>query len=190
MLKQLRICLLLFLSLTVLTGILYPAFITAVPQLVFPSQANGSLIQKNHVVIGSQLIGQQFEDPEYFWGRLSATAPPYNAAASTGSNFGPMNPKLIEAIKARLEKLKAADPQNELPVPVDLVTSSSSGLDPHISIAAANYQTSRISRLRGIPEDKIDELIDRYTTDRFLGLLGEPVVNVLELNLALDGRKP
>jgi potassium-transporting ATPase KdpC subunit len=190
MLKQFRICLLLFLSLTVLTGILYPAVITAIAQLVFPSQANGSLIQKKNVVIGSQLIGQQFEDPKYFWGRLSATSPPYNAAASTGSNFGPMNPKLMETIKVRLEKLKATDPQNKLPVPVDLVTSSSSGLDPHISIAAANYQTARISRLRGIPEDKIDELIDRYTTGRFLGLLGEPVVNVLELNLALDELTP
>lgn len=190
MVKQFRICLLLFLSLTVLTGVIYPALITTIAQLIFPSQSNGSLIHKNGVVIGSKLIGQQFEDPKYFWGRLSATAPPYNAAASTGSNFGPMNPKLIEGVKARLEKLKAADPQNKLPVPIDLVTSSASGLDPHISIAAANYQISRISRLRGIPVDQISELIDRYTSGRFLGLVGEPVVNVLELNLALDELKP
>jgi potassium-transporting ATPase KdpC subunit len=189
MLKQFRICLLLFLSLSVFTGILYPALITAIGQLVFPWQANGSLIQKNGAVVGSELIGQQFEDPKYFWGRLSATSPPYNAAASTGSNLGPVNPKLIEAVKARLEKLKSADPENKLAVPIDLVTSSASGLDPHISIAAANYQKSRIARLRGIPENKIDELITRYTSGRFLGLLGEPVVNVLELNLALDELK-
>ncbi|HSE41034.1 MAG TPA: potassium-transporting ATPase subunit KdpC [Acidobacteriota bacterium] len=190
MLKQLRICLLLFLSLSVLTGILYPAFITAIAQIIFPSQANGSLIEKNNVVIGSKLIGQQFEDPKYFWSRPSATTPPFNAAASTGSNLSVMNPKLMKSIKARLEKIKATDPQNKLPVPIDLVTSSASGLDPHISIAAANYQKSRISRLRGIPENKIDELISRYTTGRFLGLLGEPVVKVLELNLALDELNP
>lgn len=190
MLKQFRICLLIFLSLTVLTGIVYPAFITVIAQLIFPSQANGSLINRNGVVIGSKLIGQQFEDPKYFWGRLSATAPPYNAAASAGSNFGPMNPELIEAIKARSDKLRAADPQNKLPIPVDLVTSSSSGLDPNISIAAANYQKGRISRLRGISEDQIDELIATFTTGRFLGLLGEPVVNVLQLNIALDELKP
>lgn len=190
MLKQLRTCLLLFVSLTVLTGILYPAFITVAAQLIFPSQANGSLIQKNGVVIGSKLIGQQFDDPKYFWGRLSATSPPYNASASSGSNFGPMNPKLKEAVKSRLDKLRAADPENKLPVPIDLVTSSASGLDPHISIAAANYQKSRISRLRGIPENQIDELIATCTTGRFLGLLGEPIVNVLELNIALDELKP
>jgi potassium-transporting ATPase KdpC subunit len=189
MLKQLRICLLLFATLTLLTGVLYPAFITAAAQILFPSQANGSLIRKNGVVIGSKLIGQQFDDPKYFWGRLSATTPAYNAAASTGSNFGPMNPKLKEAVKSRLEKLRAADPQNNLPVPVDLVTSSASGLDPDISIAAANYQKNRVARLRRIPENKIDELIARYSTGRFLGLLGEPVVNVLELNLALDELK-
>lgn len=190
MLKQLRTCLLLFVSLTVLTGILYPAFITVAAQLIFPSQANGSLIQKNGVVIGSKLIGQQFDDPKYFWGRLSATSPPYNASTSSGSNFGPMNPKLKEAVKSRLDKLRAADPENKLPVPIDLVTSSASGLDPHISIAAANYQKSRISRLRGIPENQIDELIATCTTGRFLGLLGEPIVNVLELNIALDELKP
>lgn len=189
MLKQFRICLLLFLSLTVLTGIVYPLIVTAIAQLIFPSQANGSLVQKDGVVIGSKLIGQQFDDPKYFWGRLSATTPPYNAAASSGSNLGPMNPKLFQAVKARLEKLKAADPENKLALPIDLVTSSASGLDPHISIAAANYQAARIARLRGIPEDKIDELIDRCTTGRFLGLIGEPVVNVLELNLALDELK-
>ena len=172
-----------------MTGILYPALITAIGQLVFPSQANGSLIHKDGVVIGSKLIGQQFDDPKYFWGRISASTPPYNASASTGSNFGPMNPKLKEEVKSRLEKLRTADPENKFPVPVDLVTSSASGLDPHISIAAANYQKSRVARLRAIPESKIDELITRYTTGRFLGLLGEPVVNVLEINLALDELK-
>lgn len=190
MLKQFRICLLLFLSLTVLTGILYPTFITAISQLIFPSQANGSLIYKDGMVIGSKLIGQQFDDQKYFWGRLSATSPPYNAAASSGSNFGPMNPKLMDEVKRRLEKLEAADPQNKLPVPIDLITSSASGLDPHISVAAANYQKSRISRLRGIPENQIDELIATYTSGRFLGLVGEPVVNVLQLNIALDELKP
>jgi potassium-transporting ATPase KdpC subunit len=190
MAKQIRICILMFFSFTILTGVLYPALITILAKLIFPHQANGSLIEKNGVVVGSKLIGQQFEDPKYFWGRLSATGPAYNAGASTGSNFGPMNPKLIDAMKARLEKLKAADPGNSQSVPVDLVTASSSGLDPHISIAGANYQKSRISRLRGIPEREVADLISKYTTQRFLGLLGEPVVNVLELNIALDNRTP
>ena len=185
--KQLRICLLLFVSLSVLTGLIYPGLITGIAQLVFPDQANGSLLRKDGTVIGSRLIGQQFEDPKYFWGRLSSTTPPYNASASTGSNLGPANPKLREVVQARLKELHAADPTNALPVPVDLVTASGSGLDPEISIAAANYQKTRIARIRGIQEEEVEKLIQRYTTGRFLGFLGEPVVNVLQLNLALDG---
>ena len=184
--KQTKICLLLFATLSVLTGFIYPAVITGFAQLILPTQANGSLIHKSETVVGSMLIGQEFEDPKYFWGRLSATTPAYNASASTGSNLGPANPKLKDAVEARLKKLREADPNNPLPVPVDLVTASGSGLDPHISIAAAKYQKARVARLRGIPEDKVDELIKRYTTGRFLGLIGEPVVNVLQLNLALD----
>jgi K+-transporting ATPase ATPase C chain len=185
--KQTKTCLLLFLMLSILTGVIYPAAITGLAQLVFPSQASGSLIRKNGKVIGSRLIGQQFEEPKYFWGRPSATAPPYNASASSGSNLGPGNPKLKNSVLARLKKLQDADPTNHLPVPVDLVTASGSGLDPHISIAAANYQKSRVARARGISDTKVEELIRRYTTGRFLGFLGEPVVNVLQLNLALDG---
>jgi K+-transporting ATPase ATPase C chain len=160
--------------------------ITAIAQTVFPDQANGSLIRKNGVVVGSRLIGQQFDDPKYFWGRPSATVPPYNASASGGSNLGPSNPKLKEAVLSRLQNLHQSDPDNRLPIPVDLVTTSASGLDPHISIAGAKYQVSRIARIRGIPEAELDQLIGQCTTGRFLGLLGEPVVNVLQLNLALD----
>jgi K+-transporting ATPase ATPase C chain len=184
--KQTKICFLIFVTLSILTGLIYPAVITGIARLVFPEQANGSLIRKNGSIVGSRLIGQQFEDPKYFWGRLSATAPAYNASASSGSNLGPANPKLKDAVLARLKKLQSADPNNHLPVPVDLVTASASGLDPHISIAAANYQMSRVARARGIPKEKLEELIRRHTTGRFLGLLGEPVVNVLQLNLALD----
>ncbi len=184
--KQIRICVLLFLSLSILTGLLYPFLITGLAQLIFPLQSNGSLVMKNGKIVGSRLIGQPFESPRYFWGRLSATIPSYNAAASSGSNLGPMNPKLTVAVRGRLEQLYSADPENVQPVPVDLVTASSSGLDPHITIAAAQYQKSRIARLRNIPETKVEELINRFTTPRFVGLFGEPVVNVLELNLALD----
>jgi K+-transporting ATPase ATPase C chain len=184
--KQTKICLLLFISLSILTGLIYPAVMTGMAQLIFPKQANGSLIRKDGTVVGSKLIGQQFEDPKYFWGRLSATAPAYNASASTGSNLGPLNSKLKDAVLARLKALHEADPNNTLPVPVDLVTASGSGLDPHISIGGANYQKSRIARIRGIPEATVAALIAQFTTNRFLGFLGEPVVNVLELNLALD----
>lgn len=188
--KQTKTCLLLFVSLSLLTGLIYPAVITLVAQIIFPSQANGSLIRKNGIVVGSKWIGQQFEDRRYFWGRLSATTPPYNASASSGSNFGPANSKLFDAAKLRIEKLKAADPGNTQPVPVDLVTASASGLDPHISLAAANFQKGRIARIRKISEEKVAALIAHSTNMRFLGLLGEPVVNVLELNLALDDLKP
>jgi potassium-transporting ATPase KdpC subunit len=181
---------LVFVSLSILTGLIYPAVITVFAQLIFPSEANGSLIQKDGMIVGSKLIGQQFDDPRYFWGRLSQTSPAYNSAASSGSNSGPLNPKLTEAVKGRLDQLRKSDPNNTGPVPVDLVTASSSGLDPHISMAAAQYQKSRIVRLRGIPETKVEELIDRHTTGRSLGLLGEPVVNVLELNLALNQESP
>jgi K+-transporting ATPase ATPase C chain len=184
--KQTKTCVLLFITLSILTGLIYPVVITAIAQLVFPLQANASLIRKDGTVIGSSLIGQQFEDPKYFWGRLSATSPPYNASASTGSNLGPANPKLKDVVLARLQKLQKADPNNSLPIPVDLVTASASGLDPQISIAAANYQKSRVARVRGISETSVAALIAQFTTNRFLGFLGEPVVNVLELNLALD----
>jgi K+-transporting ATPase ATPase C chain len=190
MLKQLKIALILFGFLTILTGLLYPGLITAIAQVVFPSQANGSLITQNGQVVGSSLIGQQFDDPKYFWGRLSATSDhPYNAAISGGSNLGPTNPALQKQISDRITALKAADPGNTLPIPVDLVTASGSGLDPDISIAAARYQAPRVARLRGLSLDRVNALIDQYTTGRFLGILGEPRVNVLNLNLALDGLK-
>lgn len=190
MYKQIKTCILLFVVLSILTGLIYPTVITVLAQLIFPLQANGSLIRKNGTVVGSSLIGQQFENPRYFWGRLSSTVPPFNASASSGSNLGPGNPKLAEAVKSRLENLRVADPNNSEPVPVDLVTASSSGLDPHVSIAAAHYQKGRIAQVRKIPEAKVEEQIARFTTPRFLGLLGEPVVNVLELNLALDEIAP
>jgi K+-transporting ATPase ATPase C chain len=178
----------LLLILTVLTGLIYPLLITALAQVVFPRQANGSLITLNGQVIGSTLIGQAFDDPKYFWGRLSATGDhPYNAAASGGSNLGPTNPALQELVSARIAALKAVDPDNNLPIPVDLVTASGSGLDPQISIAAARYQAARVARVRGLALERVQALIDPYTTGRTFGFLGEPRVNVLELNLALDG---
>ncbi len=175
---------------TLLTGILYPLFVTGVARLIFPHQANGSLIVKNGHVVGSQLIGQQFDDPRYFWGRLSATSPyPYNAASSSGSNLGPTNPALLAEVKARIAALKAADPTNTAPIPIDLVTSSGSGLDPDISVAAALYQVPRVARARGLSETVVNALVSQYTSGRQLGVLGEPTVNVLELNLALDALK-
>ena len=176
--------------LTVLLGGLYPAAVTAVLQLGFHSQAEGSLIRDpSGQVIGSALIGQNFDRPDYLWGRLSATATaPYNAGASSGSNYGVDNPALLDAVKARLAALKAADPVNTRPVPVDLVTASGSGLDPEISPAAAAYQVPRIARARGMSEDGVREAIARSTRGRDLGLLGEPRVNVLEVNLRLDGK--
>lgn len=183
----LRPALVIFAALSLLTGLLYPGVITAVSKAVFPQQAAGSLIVRDGKAVGSALIGQPFSDPKYFWGRLSATAPmPYNAAASVGSNLGPTNPALTDAARARIEALRAADPENKAAVPVDLVTASGSGLDPHISIAAADYQAPRVARLRGLPPEKVQELIRANTESPSLALLGDPGVNVLKLNLALD----
>jgi len=179
------------LVLTVLLGVLYPLAITAVAQATMPGKANGSLIERDGKVVGSSLIGQQFDDPAYFWGRLSATGPvPYNSAASSGSNLGPLNPALKDAAQARIDALKAADPGNAALIPVDLVTSSGSGLDPHISIAAARYQATRIARLRKLDPLEVAQMIDRHTDGRSLGVLGEPGVNVLGLNLELDEKAP
>lgn len=183
----LRPALIILLSLTLLTGGIYPLLITAVAQLLFPSQAAGSLLMKDGKPIGSSLIGQHFSDPKYFWSRPSATTPyADNATASGGSNLGPLNPALTDAVKARIAALKAADPHNTAQIPVDLVTTSASGLDPHISVAAALYQLDRVARTRGMSSDQLRALIKVHTQGRLLGFLGEPRVNVLELNLALD----
>jgi potassium-transporting ATPase KdpC subunit len=172
---------------TVLTGALYPALVTAAAQLMFPAQANGSLITQGGSVRGSRLIGQSFASPGHFWSRPSATSPlPYNAAASSGSNQGPLNPALADAVKQRIAALRALDPGNTAPVPVDLVTASGSGLDPHISPAAALYQLARVARARALDPGRVQRLIEQHTEERTLGLLGEARVNVLELNLALD----
>jgi K+-transporting ATPase ATPase C chain len=174
---------------TLVTGVGYPLLVTGIAQAVFPSRANGSLIVKDGKVVGSALIGQPFDDPKYFWGRPSATSPfGYNAAASSGSNMSPTNPALVSAVQGRVDALRAADPANTAPVPVDLVTASSSGLDPHISPAAALYQVSRVARERKLSPDAVRALVEGHVEGCFLGLLGEPRVNVLALNLALDGR--
>jgi K+-transporting ATPase ATPase C chain len=176
-----------FAVLTLLTGIVYPLVVTAVGQLAFPEQAAGSLIYRDDKPIGSSLIGQNFSDPKYIWGRPSATSPqPYNASNSSGSNQGPLNPALTDAVKGRIEALRAADPGNAAPVPVDLVTASASGLDPHISVAAAQYQAARVARLRGMPLLQVQQLIAQFTEGQVAGFLGEPRVNVLRVNLALD----
>ncbi|MBA5867779.1 MAG: potassium-transporting ATPase subunit KdpC [Nitrospira sp. CR1.3] len=186
--EQIRPALTMLVILTVLTGLVYPLAVTGLAQMFFPDQANGSLIVHNGHVIGSKLIGQFFDRPEYFWGRPSATAPfPYNAAASGGSNLGPTNPVLVEVAKARVTALKAADPGNQTPIPVDLVTASGSGLDPHISPAAAEYQVKRVSRARRLDESAVRTLVTQHTEERQFGFLGERRVNVLELNLALEG---
>jgi K+-transporting ATPase ATPase C chain len=184
MLRQLRYAVGFLVLLTVLTGVIYPLAVTGVAQALFRHQANGSLVSDNGRVIGSELIGQPFSDPRYFWGRLSATD--YDAAASSGSNYGPTNPALLAAIQARIDALKAVDPGNEEPIPVDLVTASGSGLDPDISIAAAQYQVARVARYRDLSKEEVSALVDRFTEGRQFGILGEPRVNVLELNLALD----
>src|SRR5215467_9331133 len=172
---------------TVITGVVYPVVVTGIAQLVFPAQANGSLIMRDGKSVGSSLIGQPFDDPKYFWGRLSATAPfAYNAGASTGSNYGPLNPAFHAAAKARIDALHEADPDNKTPIPVDLVTASGSGLDPHISPAAAFYQVGRVAKARKLDEARVRQLVESKIEGRQLGVLGEPRVNVLELNLALD----
>jgi K+-transporting ATPase ATPase C chain len=173
--------------LSLLTGVVYPYLVTGIAQLAFPGAANGSLIQADGKTVGSSLIGQPFDDPKYFWSRPSATSPqPYNGASSSGSNQGPRNPALAEAVRERIKALRDADPGNGAPVPVDLVTASGSGLDPDISVAAALYQVHRVARARGVPEDRIRALVDRSPSGRTFGILGEPRVNVLALNLALD----
>ena len=187
MLKELRPALVVFGLLTALTGAAYPALITGIAQAVFPDQANGSLIVQDGKAVGSRLIGQTFSDPGHFWGRPSATAPmSFNAAASSGSNQGPLNPALEEAVKGRIEALKASDPSQTAAIPVDLVTASGSGLDPHISVAAAQWQAPRVARSRNLSDAQVGELIARHTEGRQLAVLGEPRINVLELNLALD----
>jgi len=173
--------------LSVLTGILYPLVIWGIAQLAFPQSANGSLIEQNGKAVGSVLIGQPFDDPKYFWSRPSATSPmPYNGAASSGSNQGPRNPALADAVKDRVKALREAHPGNTAAVPADLVTASASGLDPDISVAAAEYQVARVAKARGMSAESVRGLVSRTTDGRTLGLLGEPRVNVVKLNLALD----
>ena len=195
MLSQIRASLAALFLLTLVTGVAYPLLVTGVAQAAFSGPANGSLVLRGGQPVGSRLIGQTFDDPKYFWGRLSATldangkALPYNAAASLGSNLGPTNPALLDEVKGRTDALRAADPENQAPIPVDLVTSSASGLDPEISPAAAEYQVARVAKARGMSQKQVRELVAEHTLGRTLGVLGEPRVNVLELNLALDASK-
>jgi K+-transporting ATPase KdpC subunit len=196
MTSQLRPAFFMLLILTLITGVIYPLVVTGIAQVVFPHQANGSIITVNGKAVGSELIGQQFDDPSYFWGRISATGTfAYNAfnaenlTASSGSNYGPLNTALTDMVQARIDALKAADPDNTLPIPVDLVTASGSGLDPHISVAAALYQVHRVAAARGMSEADVQALVDNNTAGRQFFFLGEPRINVLELNLALDGIK-
>jgi K+-transporting ATPase ATPase C chain len=187
MLRTVKEALLMLVVLTLLTGVAYPLLVTGIAQVVFPYQAGGSLIERDGKLAGSELVGQPFTDPKYFWSRPSTTSPmPYNAGASSGSNQGPLNPALADAVKARIDALRAADPGNTASVPVDLVTASASGLDPHISVAAADFQLRRVARVRGLAPDRVQALVAQHTDARFLGLLGEPVVNVLQLNMDLD----
>jgi K+-transporting ATPase ATPase C chain len=195
--SQLRPALVALGMFTILTGLIYPLVVTGIAQVVFPWQANGSLIVRNGQPVGSALIGQPFDDPQYFWGRLSATSPAgYTAfngdklTGSSGSNYGPLNPALVEAAQARIKALQDADPDNTAPIPVDLVTASGSGLDPHMSPAAAAYQAGRVARARGLSEETVRQIVAQHTEGRTLGLLGEPRVHVLALNLALDDLKP
>src|SRR5262245_23770154 len=196
MLSQLRPALVSLGIFTILTGLIYPLVVTGIAQVIFPNQANGSLIVRNGQPVGSELIGQPFDDPNYFWVRLSATSPAcytafngYKLTGSSGSNYGPLNPALVEAAQARIKALQEADPDNKAPIPVDLVTASGSGLDPHISPAAAAYQLGRVARTRGLDETAVRQLVAQHTAPRTFGLLGEPRVNVLALNLALDQSK-
>jgi len=192
MLAQLRAAVVVLFALTVVTGIAYPLLVTGIAQVAFPHQANGSLITKDGKTLGSSLIGQSFDDPKYFWGRLSATPDsngkplPYNGASSYASNLGPTNPALVDEVSGRIEALRVVDPDNRDSIPVDLVTSSGSGLDPHISPAAAVYQARRVARVRGLDAARVRALVAEHTQERQLGILGEPRVAVLELNLALD----
>lgn len=187
MLREMKAAALMLFWLTVLTGVAYPLIVTGVAGVLFPRQAEGSVLLRDGKAIGSTLIGQAFDDPRYFWSRLSATGPaPYNASASGGSNLAPSNPALADAVRGRLTALQSADPANKAPVPVDLVTASASGLDPHISPAAADYQAGRVARARGLALERVRALVAAHTEGRCLGLLGERRVNVLELNLALD----
>ncbi|HEY8878165.1 MAG TPA: potassium-transporting ATPase subunit KdpC [Roseateles sp.] len=184
---QLRPALTLFVVLSLITGLAYPLAVTGMAQVLFPHQANGSLVMKDGKPVGSELIGQAFSDPRHFWSRPSATTPkPYDAANSGGSNLAPTAPALVDAVKARIQALRVADPGNTAPVPVDLVTASASGLDPHISRAAADYQLARVARVRGLPVEQVRALVEQHTEGRWLGFIGEPRVNVLALNLALD----
>ena len=186
----LRPALVLFAVLTALTGVAYPLIVTGIGQAAFPEQAAGSLIQRDGKTVGSALIGQNFSDPKYVWGRPSATGPyPNNASASSGSNQGPLNPALSDAVKGRIDALRAADPGNAVPVPVDLVTASGSGLDPHISVAGAVYQAARVAKARNLPLPQVQQLIAQHTEGRLFGFLGEPRVNVLRLNLSLDAMR-
>jgi K+-transporting ATPase ATPase C chain len=194
--SQLRPALVALVIFTILTGLVYPLVVTGLAQVIFPRQANGSLLVRNGQAVGSELIGQPFDDPKYFWGRLSATSPAgYTAfngdklTGSSGSNYGPLNPALVEAVQTRIKALQEADPDNKAPIPVDLVTASGSGLDPHMSPAAAAYQVGRVARARGLSEDTVRQMVTQHTEGRTLGLLGEPRVNVLALNLALDDVK-
>ena len=187
MLNQFRPALVMLIVMTVIAGAIYPAVVSGIAQAIFASQANGSLIEKNGKAVGSALIGQQFSDPAHFWSRPSATSPyPNNASSSSGSNQGPLNPALTEAVAGRIRALRDADPENKDPVPVDLITASASGLDPHISPAAAEYQVNRVARARGLDSARVRALVAESTAGRQLGFLGEPRVNVLQLNLALE----
>jgi K+-transporting ATPase ATPase C chain len=189
MLAHCRAALVSLALLTIVTGLAYPAIVTGIAQVAFPYRANGSLVVKDGKTLGSALIGQPFDDPKYFWGRPSATTPfAYNAGSSSGSNLSPTNPDLVKAVQARVDALRAADPGNTAPVPVDLVTASGSGLDPHISPAATLYQVSRVAKVRKMTPQRVQQLVERHAEGRLFGLLGEPRVNVLALNLALDGK--